>query len=120
MAHFAKLNKDNVVVAVVVIHNNELLDENGQESEAKGIIFCKNVLDKHATWVQTSYNGKFRKNYAAIDYVYDIERDAFIPPKPYPSWALFEKTCTWVPPIPKPDDQKRYLWDENTLSWAEQ
>lgn len=118
MAHFAKLDQDNVVVEVVVIHNNELLDESGQESEAKGIAFCKNLLSKHATWVQTSYNGKFRKNYAAIGYTYDAQRDAFIPPQKYASWTLNETTCLWEPPIPYPQDGGIYVWDENIQQWA--
>lgn len=116
MAHFAKIDLDNIVKQVIAVHNNELLDENGQESEAKGQEFCHNLLS--GTWIQTSYNGKFRKNYAGIGYTYDINRDAFIPPKPFNSWVLNEETCRWSPPIPMPFDQGILTWNEETLSWV--
>jgi hypothetical protein len=77
MAHFAELNENNVVTRVIVVHNNELLD-NGVESEAKGIAFCKSLFG--GEWVQTSYNSNFRENFAGIGYTYDQELDAFIPP----------------------------------------
>lgn len=122
MAHFAELGIDNVVLRVIVVHNNELLDENGQESEAKGQEFCRNLLG--GTWIQTSYNGTIRKNYAGIGFTYNSQLDAFIPPKPYPSWVLNEDTCTWNSPVPYPTDvgttenPKRYIWDEPTVSWV--
>lgn len=93
MAHFAQLNDNNVVTQVIVVHNNELLDENGQESEVKGIAFCQSLFG--GNWVQTSYNANFRKNYAGIGYTYDAVRDAFIPPKPEDNWVLDETTCQW-------------------------
>ena len=93
MAHFAQLNDNNVVTQVIVVHNNELLDENGQESETKGIAFCQSLLG--GNWVQTSYNANFRKNYAGIGYTYDAVRDAFISPKPEGNWVLDETTCQW-------------------------
>lgn len=117
MAHFAEIGLDNKVLRVIVVHNNELLDENGQESEAKGAEFCRNLFG--GTWVQTSYNANFRKNYAGVDFTYDTQRDAFIPPKPYPSWVLNESTCNWDSPVPHPTDGKRYFWDEATTSWKE-
>lgn len=119
MAHFAKLNENNIVVEVNVVHNNELLDENGHESEAKGIAFLTSWSGGYANWKQTSYNGTMRKNYAGIGYQYDSTRDAFIPPKPYASWVLDEATCLWNSPIPMPQDNKNYAWDESTTSWAE-
>ena len=115
MAHFAEIGLNNTVLQVIVVHNNELLDENGQESEAKGAQFCRNLFG--GTWVQTSYNGKIRKNYAGIGFTYDSARDAFIPPKPYSSWNLDEQTCQWQPPTPMPNDGKIYQWDEATISW---
>lgn len=115
MAHFAEIGLNNTVLQVIVVHNNELLDENGQESEAKGAEFCRNLFG--GTWVQTSYNGKIRKNYAGIGFTYDSARDAFIAPKPYPSWNLDEQTCQWQPPTPMPNDGKIYQWDEATTSW---
>ena len=117
MAHFAQLDENNVVTQVIVIHNNELLD-NGVESEAKGIAFCQSLFPG-TNWKQTSYNANTRKNYAGIGFTYDAGRDAFIPPKPYPSWVLNEATCRWDAPVPMPDDGKLYRWDEETLSWVE-
>ena len=105
MAHFAKL-ENNVVTQVIVVSNQDILNEQGQESEEKGIAFCSNLLG--GTWKQTSYNGNIRKNYAGIGYTYDEGRDAFIPPKPYNSWLLDENTCQWKAPVDYPTDGKRY------------
>jgi len=122
MAHFAKLDENNVVTQVIVVHNNDLID-NGQESEAKGTAFCQSLFG--GNWKQTSYNGNIRKNYAGIGYIYDSGRDAFIPPKPYNSWVLIEETCQWKAPVDMPADAgtgeppKRYSWDEATTSWVE-
>ena len=114
MAHFAKL-KNNIVQQVIVVSNQDILDEQGQESEEKGIAFCSNLLG--GTWKQTSYNSNIRKNYAGIGYTYDEGRDAFIPPKPYNSWLLDEDTCQWKAPVDYPTDDKRYTWNEETLAW---
>lgn len=93
MAHFAKLDDTNTVTEIIVIHNNELLD-NGTESETKGITFCQSLFG--GNWIQTSYNGSIRKNFAGIGYVYDEVRNAFIPPKPENgNWILNEDTCLW-------------------------
>ena len=120
MAHFAKLDSNNQVLEVHVVNNNELLDASGNESEAMGIAFLTIWSGGYTNWRQTSYNGNFRKNYAGIGYTYDSNRDAFIPPKPYPSWILDEATCLWSAPIPMPTDGQMYLWDENTLNWIVQ
>lgn len=119
MAHFAKLNENNIVIEVNVVHNNELLDENGQESEQKGIDFLIAWSGGYTNWKQTSYNNNFRKNYAGIGYEYREDIDAFIPPQPYPSWILDIETGQWKHPIPKPTDGKRYFWNEETVSWTE-
>ena len=116
MAHFVRLDQNSIVVQGIVVHNNELID-NGVESEAKGIAFCQSLFP-NTTWVQTSYNGNIRKNYAGIGYTYDEQRDAFIPQKPYPSWILNEDTCLWEPPVPYPTDGERYLWNEEKLEWV--
>lgn len=116
MAHFAEIGLNNTVLRVIVVHNNELLDENGQESEAKGIEFCRNLFG--GTWLQTSYNGNMRKNYAGIGYTYNAIRDAFIPPQPYSSWVLDDATCQWKAPVPMPTDGGVYLWNEATQSWV--
>jgi hypothetical protein len=121
MAHFAEIGLNNTVLRVIVVHNNELMD-NGVESEAKGADFCHNLFG--GTWVQTSYNATIRKNYAGEGFTYDAQRDAFIPPKPFPSWVLDEDACLWSPPVPYPTDigtpeaPKRYVWDEATTSWV--
>ena len=118
MAHFVRLDQNSIVVQGIVVHNNELID-NGVESESKGIAFCQSLFPG-GDWIQTSYNGNIRKNYAGIGYTYDETRDAFIPPKPYPSWLLDETTCLWVPPVPMPaaEDGELYNWDEATTSWV--
>jgi hypothetical protein len=112
MAHFAKLNSENIVEQVVAVHNNDAPDE------STGIAFLNNLFGE-ATWKQTSYNGNIRKNYAGIGYTYDEQRNAFIPPQPYPSWTLVEQTCQWIAPVVMPTDGKFYKWDEATLTWIE-
>lgn len=117
MAHFAEIGLNNQVIRVIVVNNSELLDENGVEQEHLGQEFCRSTLG--GTWLQTSYNGNFRKNFAGIGYTYDSQRDAFISPKPYPSWVLDEATCIWKAPILLPQDGKIYKWNEALLYWEE-
>lgn len=123
MAHFAKLDSNNIVTAVHVVNNNVLIKADGTESELKGKTFL-NSLHGSAKWVQTSYNGNFRKNYAGVGYTYDSVRDAFIPPKPYPSWTLNEDTCTWDCPVQYPTEIEDadgniifYFWNEENQEW---
>lgn len=116
MAHFAKLDDNNVVTQVIVVHNNELLD-NGVESESKGISFCKSLFGEDTKWIQTSYNANFRKNYAGIGFHWDGV--GFFPPQPYPSWIRNEEKYVWEAPVAYPTDGKVYYWDESTLSWFE-
>ena len=118
MAHFAKIGLDNLVTDVLVVTNRETMDSSGVEHESIGVEFLK-TLTGHETWIQTSYNGTIRKNFAGIGYTYDSQRDAFIPPKPYSSWTLVKETCRWVSPVAYPTDGKIYNWDEETLSWIE-
>jgi hypothetical protein len=118
MAHFAKLDKNNVVIEVNVVNNIELLAADGSESELLGIAFLTRWSGGYSNWKQTSYNGKFRKHYAGIGFTYDPTRDVFIPPQPYPSWTLNEDTCLWQPPVPMPTDGQLYNWDEATTSWV--
>lgn len=117
MAHFAELDDQNVVVRVVVVSNAELLDRHGAEQESLGVRFCQQLFG--GRWVQASYNASIRKNFAVSGFLYDADRDAFIPPQPYASWLLDEDTCRWKAPIPMPDDGKNYAWDEPTTSWIE-
>jgi hypothetical protein len=116
MAHFAKLNEDNTVVAVHVV-NNEVIVVDGVESEQAGVDFLTE-LHGHTLWKQTSYNGSFRKNYAGVGMKYDQTRDAFIPNKPWASWTLNETTCQWEAPVAYPTDGESYSWDEETTSWV--
>lgn len=113
MAHFAKLDENNIVTFVTVGRN----DDNELELSIR----------TGDTYKQTSYNTKagvhllggipLRKNFAGIGYTYDPNRDAFIPPKPFESWLLNEDTCNWESPIPYPDDGKRYVWNEEIKNW---
>jgi hypothetical protein len=108
MSHWAELNEHNTVVRVTVGDNNDV-DEGYQW-----------LIDNlGGTWVQTSYNGNIRKNFAGVGMYYDEDRDAFIAPKPFESWVLDEDTCRWEAPTPYPSDDKVYDWDEETLSWIE-
>lgn len=114
MAHFAELGEDNIVLRVIVVANEELLDENGDESETKGVEFCRNLLG--GTWKQTSYNGNFRARYAGSGYTYRSDLNAFIAPKPYPSWTLDLETTDWVAPVPRPEGN--HVWDEDAQNWV--
>jgi hypothetical protein len=123
MAHFAKIGTGNIVLRVHTIHNNEApTEEAGQE-------FLRRTHKNKDTYKQTSYNTyggvhtlggtPFRKNYAGIGHQYDQTRDAFIAPKPYPSWILNEDTCLWESPVAYPNDGKDYEWNEETTNWVE-
>ena len=108
MSNFAEIDENNIVLRVLVGDNdlpNEGLDW-----------FVENL---GGTWIQTSYSGSFRKNYAGVGHSYDSGRDAFIAPKLFESWVLDEDTCQWQAPTPYPNDDKAYLWNEETVSWQE-
>jgi hypothetical protein len=121
MAHFAKIGKGNIVQQVVVVENNVFT------TEKEGVEFLQKLYGIRDLWKQTSYNtygGKhlnggtpLRKNFANIGYTYDETRDAFIAPKPYPSWTLNETTCQWNSPVVKPDDNQTYSWNEQDQQW---
>jgi hypothetical protein len=138
MANYAKLGEDNLVLTINVVNDSDNMDSNGIENEQIGIDF----LTKSTGWplwkkvsrntIKGKYLNKngmlgdqtkaFRKNYPGIGWIYDSNRDAFIPPKPYSSWALNEETCMWEPPVPMPQtttngEEDFYSWDEPTLSW---
>lgn len=117
MAHFAELDDNNIVKRVIVIDNKDTVDESGNEAEAIGAAFCQNLFG--GNWVQTSYNNKFRVRYAAEGYTYDSSLDAFVRPKPFPSWTFNPTTYDWDPPVPMPNDGTPRYWDEATLSWVE-
>ena len=117
MAHFAELDENNVVLQVIVVHNNELIDSEGNENEAKGVQFC-NSLFGHTNWIQTSYNANMRKQFAGIGYTYDDVNDVFVSPQPYPSWSL-DDNFDWQAPTPMPEDDNLYTWNEETQTWDE-
>ena len=118
MAHFAKINEENIIQQVIVVNNSDCGGLEFPESESIGQSFI-NSIGLTGTWKQTSYNSNFRKNYAGIGYSFDESRDAFIPEKPYQSWVLNEDTCTWGSPIPMPTDGKIYVWFEFNQQWIE-
>ena len=116
MAHFALIDENSIVINVLVISNEDILDENGKESEEQGAEFCNSLIP--GKWLQTSYNRNLRKNFAGVGYYYDNSRDAFIPPKPFDSWILDEETCRWFAPIPIPENGN-WAWDALSQSWIE-
>lgn len=115
MAHFAHLDENNVVTMVTVVSNADMQNEIGAEVEALGVAVCESVIGP-GPWVQTSYNGNFRKQYAGIGYTYDAGTDVFIAPAPYPSWSL-DENFDWQPPTPKPG--LHFDWNEETQTWDE-
>ena len=110
MAHFAKIDKNNKVLEVIVVNNSDCGNLDFPESESIGQSFI-NSIGLDGNWKQTSYNSTFRKRYAGLDDVYDESRNAFLPIKPFPSWVLNENTCRWEPPQPWPN-KKSYI-EEN-------
>ena len=126
MASFAKIGLNNKVIEVLSVVNEVLYDSNGVEQESIGIDFLTK-LTGYPVWKQTSYNTHggvhnnngtpLRKNHAGIGYTYDEDRDAFIPKKPFNSWILNEDTCLWESPIPYPQDNNKYIWNEQNQSW---
>jgi hypothetical protein len=119
MAHFAKLDENNVVLEVLVV-NNDVITVDGKESEQAGIDFLTELFG-HSYWRQTSYNGNFRKNYAGKGYVYDLEFDAFRASQPYPSWKLNYETFRWEAPVAKPNEIEGYIykWSEINQEWVQ-
>jgi hypothetical protein len=117
MAHFAELDANNMVLRVIVVANKDCSDASGVEKEHIGKAFCERLFG--GNWVQTSYNGNIRKRYAGVGYTYRTDLDAFITPKPYPSWTLDIDTADWKAPKPMPTDGKMYSWDEDAQNWIE-
>lgn len=120
MAHFARLDENNIVTEVIVIHNDVVRNEPFPESEPIGIEFCQSLFGADTRWAQTSYNASFRYNYAGVGFMFDpfdSPNGAFIPPQPYPSWVL-TSSYKWEAPIPAPSDGGDYEWDEALQQWV--
>ena len=111
MAHFAKLGTGNKILRVSAVSNDIAT------TEQAGVDFLNNLYNTRDVWKQTSYNNNIRKNFAGISYQYNQTRDAFIAPKPYPSWTLNETTCQWEAPVAYPDDDNNYSWNEPNQTW---
>ena len=107
MAHFARINENNIVEEVLVVDNSE---------EHRGEEFLSIDLGLGGRWIQTSYNGNFRKQYAGVGFYYDETKDIFVSPQPYPSWIL-DSNSDWKAPIERADELS--YWDEETLSWKQ-
>ena len=132
MAHFCKLDENNIVTQVIVVANEDTTDTNGVEVEEIGVAFCKKLLGAETNWKQTSYNNNFRVRYAGIGYSFSEELNAFIPPSPFPSWILVEETADWVSPLgaaptlteEQITSRSFYRWNEeayqadNTTGWV--
>ena len=132
MAHFARIDENNVVTQVIVVANEDTTDTNGVEVEEIGVAFCKKLLGAETNWKQTSYNNNFRVRYAGIGYSFSEELNAFIPPSPFPSWILVEETADWVSPLgaaptlteEQITSRSFYRWNEeayqadNTTGWV--
>jgi len=145
MAHFAELDRDNVVLRVIVIDNADTVKDSFKtskpllstpallkatsgktikvdgvdtewEDEQKGISLCQKLLG--GSWIQTSYHGNFRRRFAGQGYSYDPKLDVFLHPRPFPSWEL-DKSLEWQAPVPRPVDEREYLWDEKGQQWIE-
>jgi len=119
MAHFVKI--ENNIVQEVIVVNNDVCGDSFPESESVGQEFIANTLKFDGVWKQTSYNHNFRKQYAYPGFTYDSTNDVFIEPAPFPSWTL-DSNHDWHPPVPMPSDSsetKRYIWNEEQLSWVE-
>jgi hypothetical protein len=110
MAHWAEIDENNTVIRVTVGDNN---DPNGDEG------YQWLVDNLGGTWIKASYNSRIRKNYPSSGFRYDLELDAFIPPKPFASWVLNEETAQWEAPVARPEGEGNYVWDEETTSWEE-
>ncbi len=123
MAHFAEIDSNNIVIRVIVVANSDIIDSQGNESEAIGIQFCKKLLG--GEWVQTSYNNTIRHKYASAGDTYDEHLDVFKNPKPFISWIYNDSSYEWEAPVPYPNvtigdngiPTEQYTWDEENLVW---
>ena len=118
MAHFAELDENDIVLRIVVVANEDTAVD-GVEDEAVGVAFCHSLFGPDTRWAQTSYNNNMRARYAGIGFRFDRQSDVFIAPQPFESWTLDPVSYAWVSPVPRPDGDAMYVWDEANLSWIE-
>lgn len=118
MAYFVELDENNVVKRTLAVNDDHIL-QNGVEVEQLGIDHLKSVYGEDTVWKQTSFNNRIRVRFGQPGYTYNQTLDAFIPPKPFPSWVFNNSTLDWDSPIPKPNDDKPYEWNEGIQSWVE-
>jgi hypothetical protein len=119
MAHFAQLDENNIVTSVLVVGNEDIQNLPFPQSESLGVTFLQNLLP-NTTWKQTSYNNNFRFRYASIGYTFypDCgEYGGFAPPAPYNYFIFDATTCSFIPPVPYPDDGFKYYWIDEARSW---
>jgi len=127
MAYYAFLDENNIVTEVISgLDEGQDTDWEAFYSEFRGQT-CKRTsyntrggihYDPETNQPSDDQSRAFRKNYAGIGFLYDVERDAFLPEQPYASWSLNQETCQWVAPVPHPDDDGQYVWDEQNLTWV--
>lgn len=120
MAHFAKLNANNIVIDSDVVNNSDINDTEFPESEALGIAYLNGIfgeLTDGEYYKQTSYNNNFRGKYASIGDTYDSENDIFVPQKPFDSWTWDADLNDWVSPVAMPVDGQTYVWNDNDMRW---
>lgn len=116
MAHFARLNNNNIVIEIITVNDNDCCGGIFPSSEPCGQQYI-NSLGLDGIWKQTSYNNNFRRTYAGIGYFYNPDLDIFIEPQPFSSWAFDTASQTWQAPKPIPDSDNVYYWDESVLDW---
>lgn len=125
MAHYAFLDENNIVTEVIVGKDESNFDWEQKYGFFRGQA-CKRTsyntrggvyYDSETNEPSANQSKAFRKNYAGIGFTYDPQRDAFIPPKPFPSWVLNEETCLWEPPVPLPTEVGPWDWNEEAQSW---
>lgn len=117
MAHFAELDANNIVLRVIVVHNDTIQDLPFPESESVGVEFCQSLFGADTIWKQTSYNNNFRERFGQVGFSYNSDYDCFVMEKPFASWVFDEQVKNWVAPVPVPDENTPYFWNEETLSW---
>jgi hypothetical protein len=117
MAHFAQVSSNGEVVRVLVVADAVLAGPDSTNQEQQGIDFLRQLYGPETSWVQTSYSGRVRGNFARPGYIWDAGRDAFIPPAPFPSWTLNQVSWQWEPPTPRPEGNPFVNWDESSQSW---